>query len=94
MKELIVCFLQLPLLVLLWALIRNHLVYRFRGRIIDIIFSGTYEGLGERLTVFHKVSYDKMLWKLFTPLKYENYWSNRDIEILLNTSKKDNTKAA
>lgn len=58
---------------------RNNNVFSFRNSVIELVFKDSdYE---EKLKIYDRVSYDKMVWS-FKPLKLESFYTKEQIAIL------------
>jgi hypothetical protein len=78
----VTCIYGIAIILGIIGLIRSQKVYKFRTKLLDDIFKGN--NIDQKIAIFDKVSYIKMALDLFTPLTLENYWSEKDIKILLS----------
>jgi hypothetical protein len=62
-----------------YMLIRNELVGRFRGKLIDMAFRG--DNWLEKLEIFYRVYYYEMMLSC-KPIKLESFFTQEEIEIL------------
>lgn len=56
------------------ALIRNHLVWIFRKRLLDKVFS--FDDYEWRINIFLSVEYYTMFYKFWKPLKAEYFYED------------------
>lgn len=73
-----------------YTLARNHFVWKFRGKIIDLCHEHNIRKLKEGLDYesayewfYDKHSYYKMVFS-FKPLELEYWWTKEEIERLMN----------
>ena len=81
MKYVIICYAISIILVLTGIFLhyRNNNVFSFRYSVIELVFKDSdYE---EKLKIYDRVSYDKMVWS-FKPLKLESFYTKEEIAIL------------
>lgn len=62
------------LLFIVYMYIRVERVYRFRRKLIDIVFS--FYDYRWRQSVLDSVTFDKMMFQFWRPLRVEEWWSD------------------
>lgn len=70
--EIIICILSVIMIFAIYlCFIRNTAVYDFRGKIIEEVFNKTIpnEEFEKRYKEFNSVSYNKMVFKFWKPLR-------------------------
>lgn len=76
-----ICFIGIGFAI--YQLIRNEKVYKFRKHIRDeLIFNS--ERWEQKLSIYHKVSYNEMMKRWRVKLRIENFYSSTDCQILIN----------
>lgn len=66
------------------SLIRNQRVSDFRLRIIEMVFVSPI-GREKRQEVYERVSYEKMLYQFWKPLRLRAFYTKEEIEILTSS---------
>lgn len=86
----ILTILTISFLVCVYSLIRNDKVYKFRGYIIDLIYSrasdminegASYQDISYLWNMLEDISYDEMLYS-FKPLKMEYWFTDDELKLL------------
>ena len=62
-----------------YMLIRNELVSRLRGKLIDTVFQG--DNWQKKVEIYRSVSYNRMMLS-FKPIKLESFYTQEEVEIL------------
>lgn len=79
------------LAVIAVLMIRNGMVYKYRGKLIEAMYSKNrteismqkYDKLDERHAAYDVVSYDEMVWKFWRPLhSFYDHEFLRDIGVI------------